>query len=400
MRTLFVCALAATVVGCSCYTPPQASLDACMASGLACLDRSSLSQTIEPEPGALDAGLSAPKIRSKIAARTKKPPSAHARHKTDLAMTTTKSATPATNVEPATAKVEPAANKVEPVANKVEPAAAKVELAAAKVEPAANKVEPGAPKVGPPASGRPAETSDQVIARAKSTIAAKLDDPRSAEFGEMKRAMRTNTLGKSVDTICGYVKGKKASGESTGDRPFLYLVKDDEAYVVDGPATSIAATAYRNICYAMTTTKSATPTANVEPGATKIEPAPNKLEPAAAKVEPAANKVEPAAAKVEPPASGRPAETSDQVIARAKTTIAAKLDDPRSAEFGEMKRAMRTNASGKSVDTICGYVKGKKASGESTGDRPFLYLVKDDEAYVVDGPATSIAAAAYRNICN
>jgi hypothetical protein len=64
----------------------------------------------------------------------------------------------------------------------------------------------------------------------------------------MKRAMRTNTLGKSVDTICGYVKGKKASGESTGDRPFLYLVKDDEAYVVDGPATSIAATAYRNIC--------------------------------------------------------------------------------------------------------------------------------------------------------
>jgi hypothetical protein len=211
MRTPFVCALAATVVGCSCYAPPQASLDACMASGLACLDRSSLSQTIEPEPAALDARLSTPKTRSKIAARTEKPPSAHARHKTDLAMTTTKSATPA---------VEPPAVKVEPPAAKVEPAAA----------------------------GRPAETSDQVIARAKTTIAAKLDDPRSAEFGEMKRATRTNTLGKSVDTICGYVKGKKASGESTGDRPFLYLVKDDEAYVVDGPATSIAATAYRNIC--------------------------------------------------------------------------------------------------------------------------------------------------------
>jgi hypothetical protein len=61
-----------------------------------------------------------------------------------------------------------------------------------------------------------------------------LDDPRSAEFGEMKRALRANTLGKSVDTICGYVKGKKASGESAGDRSFLYLVKDDEAYVVDG----------------------------------------------------------------------------------------------------------------------------------------------------------------------
>jgi len=253
MRTPFVCALAATVVGCSCYAPPQASLDACMASGLACLDRSSLSQTIEPEPAALDARLSTPKTRSKIAARTEKPPSAHARHKTDLAMTTTKSATPAVEpqavkVEPPAAKVEPAAAKVGPAAAKVEPAAAKVEPAAAKVGPAAAKVEPPAAKVEPAAAGRPAETSDQVIARAKTTIAAKLDDPRSAEFGEMKRATRTNTLGKSVDTICGYVKGKKASGESTGDRPFLYLVKDDEAYVVDGPATSIAATAYRNIC--------------------------------------------------------------------------------------------------------------------------------------------------------
>jgi hypothetical protein len=229
MRTPLVCALAATVVGCSCYGSPEVSIDACTASGLACLDR------IEPEPAAFDAGLSAPKTRSKIAARTEKlkPPSAHARHITDLAMTTTRSAPPTANVEPAAAKVEPAANKVAP--------------AAAKVEPAANKVAPAAAKVEPPASGRPAETSDQVIARAKTTIAAKLDDPRSAEFGEMKRAMRTNTLGKSVDTICGYVKGKKASGESTGGRPFLYLVKDDEAYVVDGPTTSIAATAYRNI---------------------------------------------------------------------------------------------------------------------------------------------------------
>ena len=220
MRMIFVCALAAIVAGCSCYAPPQASIDACTANGLACLDRSSLSQTIEPEPAALDAGLSASKTRSKIAARTEKPSSTHARHKTDLAMTTTKSATPTANVEPA----------------------------AAKVELAANKVEPAAPKVEPPASGRPAETSDQVIAKAKITVAAKLEDPASAEFGEMKRTMRTNTLGHSIDTICGHVKGKKASGESTGDRPFLYLVKDDEAYVVDGAPTSAAATAYRNIC--------------------------------------------------------------------------------------------------------------------------------------------------------
>ena len=103
-------------------------------------------------------------------------------------------------------------------------------------------------KVEAPASGRSAETSDPVIIKAKTTIAAKLEDPTSAEFGEMKRAIRKNTLGKSVDTICGRVKGKKPSGDDTGDRPFLYLVTEDEAYVVDGPANSAAASAYRNIC--------------------------------------------------------------------------------------------------------------------------------------------------------
>jgi len=103
-------------------------------------------------------------------------------------------------------------------------------------------------KVEAPASGRPAETPDPVIVKAKTTIAAKLENPASAEFGEMKRAIRKNTLGQSVDTICGRVKGKKASGEDTADRPFLYLVKDDDAYVVDGPAGSAAASAHRNIC--------------------------------------------------------------------------------------------------------------------------------------------------------
>jgi len=63
----------------------------------------------------------------------------------------------------------------------------------------------------------------------------------------MNRAIRKNTFGQPVDTICGRVRGKKASGEDTGDRPFLYLVKDDDAYVVDGPAGSAAAIAYRNI---------------------------------------------------------------------------------------------------------------------------------------------------------
>ena len=105
-------------------------------------------------------------------------------------------------------------------------------------------------------------------------------------------------------------------------------------------------------------------------------------------------------AKLEAPASSRPAETPDPVLVKAKTTIAAKLEDPASAEFGEMKRAMRKNTFGKSVDTICGRVKRKKASGEDAGDWPFLYLVTEDEAYVVNGAANSAAASAYRNICS
>jgi hypothetical protein len=249
MRTLFAGALAATVVGCSCYVSPQAGLDTCVGgSGLACLDRSSVNQTIEPEPAASDTNRSARKAGSRSATRREQPVSAHARHEADLAKNAATSTAPATKVEQAAAKVEPAAAKAEPSAAKAEPSAAKAEPSAAKAEPSVAKAEPAASKADPPASGRPAETSDQIIAKAKATIASRLEDPKSAEFGEMKRAMRTNTLGKSVDTICGYVRSKKMSGEGTGDRPFLYLVKDDEAYVVDGPPTSIAATAYRNIC--------------------------------------------------------------------------------------------------------------------------------------------------------
>jgi hypothetical protein len=98
------------------------------------------------------------------------------------------------------------------------------------------------------ASYRPAESSDPVLNKAKIAVAEKMEDPASAEFGDMKRAIRKNTLGKPVDTICGHVRGKNASGSDTGERPFLYLVKDEDAYVVAGKADSAAAIAYRNIC--------------------------------------------------------------------------------------------------------------------------------------------------------
>ena len=75
-----------------------------------------------------------------------------------------------------------------------------------------------------------------------------MEDPASAEFVDMKRAMRKNTFGQPFEIICGHVKGKKKSGEATGERPFLYLVKEDEAFIVGGNPDSMAAIVYRAHC--------------------------------------------------------------------------------------------------------------------------------------------------------
>lgn len=217
MRTLLIGTLAATLVGCSCLLPPQASMDACAdPNGFGCFNnKMAAAPPSEPKPAPAPA-------------------------KTSSAKTAAKSATAAKTDEPSTAHVRDKEQKA--LAEKKAPAEKKA-VAEKKTKPTVTEA-----KVEAPAPARPADTPDPVISKAKMTIAAKLEDPASAEFGEMKRAMRKNTLGQSVDTICGHVKGKKASGEDTGDRPFLYLVKEDDAYVVDGPAGSAAASAYRNIC--------------------------------------------------------------------------------------------------------------------------------------------------------
>jgi hypothetical protein len=206
MRTLIIGALAATLVGCSCYVPTQSGFETCT-GGYACYDSNGaprrLSQATEPEPSSVDKSATVPREKTALAARTAKPSPAHADKTTRHAGQATKSAA----------------------------------VADAKVEPAPATV------VAP----RPDEI-DPVIDKAKIAVTVKLENPPSAAFSEMNRSMRKNTLGQSVDTICGHVKGKKASGEDIGDRAFLYLVKDDEAYVADGTPTSPASTAYRNIC--------------------------------------------------------------------------------------------------------------------------------------------------------
>jgi hypothetical protein len=104
------------------------------------------------------------------------------------------------------------------------------------------------PKLEGPATGQPSETPDPVLKKAKITVAAKMENPASAEFANMRRATRQNTFGQSFEVICGHVKGKKKSGEATDERPFLYLVKEDEAFIVGSNPDSMAAIAYRAHC--------------------------------------------------------------------------------------------------------------------------------------------------------
>jgi hypothetical protein len=78
--------------------------------------------------------------------------------------------------------------------------------------------------------------AEPVIEKAKASIAAMMPNPASAKFYKLKRAVK-KLPDESVDSICGYVKGKNASGGDTGQLPFLYIIRDDrdgEAYLVDG----------------------------------------------------------------------------------------------------------------------------------------------------------------------
>jgi hypothetical protein len=94
----------------------------------------------------------------------------------------------------------------------------------------------------------PADPRDSVIAKAQATIIAKMESPTAVVFSDVHRALRKNVLDQSIDTLCGYVNGKNASGADIGEKPFLYLVKEDEAYIVDGTNDIAALVAYRNRC--------------------------------------------------------------------------------------------------------------------------------------------------------
>jgi hypothetical protein len=107
MRTLLIGTLAATLVGCSCLLPPQASREACTdANGFACYDRTAASQPIEPKPASFKSDSTTIEIKSTIAAKTEKPLSADARDRAHLAVKTANSTMIAAKVEPPASRIQ------------------------------------------------------------------------------------------------------------------------------------------------------------------------------------------------------------------------------------------------------------------------------------------------------
>jgi hypothetical protein len=198
MRTLLICTLSATLLGCACPGAQQVRLAGCGAQG--CPQRVAENPPVETKPAPTK-----PKVAAKKPAKF-------------------------TTATKATKKPSPDQPSKPP--EKPEQKAASATTAAPATPPAP-----------------PTDASETVVQKAKTKIAASIDEPSSAEFDDMKRALRKNTFGQPIDTICGHVKGKKKSGENTGELPFLYLVKEDTAYVVvDNNSESVAAVAYRTIC--------------------------------------------------------------------------------------------------------------------------------------------------------
>lgn len=193
MGLLFIGMLAGILIGCGLLAPSQASLRECPSQG--CFDEIAARPPMLPKSASSVKNPATAKAKSAVAAKSGKRSAAKSGQRTDVVK----------NAHPPT-------------------------------------------RSGTSVSDRIAEASDPVLNKAKISIAAKMENPASAEFSDMKRAIRKNMMGRPVDTICGHVRAKNDSGGDVGDRPFLYLVKDDDAYVVDGKANSAATIAYRNIC--------------------------------------------------------------------------------------------------------------------------------------------------------
>jgi hypothetical protein len=225
MRILLVGILSLTLIGCSCPAGRHVVLDACTSKP--CFYRTAASPPIEPKPTPSKPKHTTTKVETKKATKTAKTSSAAAQ--------AAKSNTIQTSNESDKDKIASATAMT--VDHPYAPLPQPVESAKSTV---------GA-NVGVAVSGEASEPFDPVLKKAMATVASKMEDPASFEFEDMTRAIRESSMG-LIDTICGHVRGKNTSGAETGKRAFLYLVKEDVAFVDYGYPNSAAANAYRRIC--------------------------------------------------------------------------------------------------------------------------------------------------------
>ena len=225
MRMFLVGVLSVTMIGCSCPPAPQAMLEVCTSKP--CFNRTAGSPPIELKPTTFKPNRTTTKVGSKNATKTAKASSVAAKAAKPNSLQTSDGSDKDKVASPIKMTPEASVPPPQPVENAKSNVGMNVNVAASG-----------------PASG----PSDPILEKAKTTVASKMEDPASVEFEDMNRAVRHDTFGQSIDSICGHVRGKNASGAETGKRAFLYLVKEDIAFLDYGYPNSRAANAYRAIC--------------------------------------------------------------------------------------------------------------------------------------------------------
>ena len=220
MRTLLIGALCAILIGCSCPVPPRGVVETCTSRG--CYSRTANTIPIEPKRVSFKPEPTTMTVKPKKAAILEKTIAAKPQNET---RPVEGQANSRTNVESEVPPSKQPSAAPDPVPKKATTTIGGKTEGPASDQPSerSDPVQKNATatigrKAEGAASDQPSETSD--LEKAKITVAAKMDDPASVEFVNIKRAMDKNTFGQPFEIICGHVKGKKKSGEAGGERTF------------------------------------------------------------------------------------------------------------------------------------------------------------------------------------
>jgi hypothetical protein len=235
---------------------------------------------------------------------------------------------------------------------------------------------------------QPAQSDDKSNAELENSVATKIETPQSAQSDGKSNAESKNSIATQIETPQPAQSDDKSNAES--ENSVATKIETPQSAQSDGKSN---AESKNSIATQIETPQQSDDKSKVESknsNATKIETSQSSESDSKSNTEANMKSI---AAKME---TSQSSQLDDEtVIKKAKVTIAAKMENPASVVFLEMERAIREIALGNSIDTICGRVRGKIVG--DTADRPFVYVVQKDEAYI---GAYTIATTEYRKICN